>query len=147
MGVGIDPFLELSSHSPIPKQPVGVCLLLLSGRSWGHPFGQDFHNSASLFSLKVMNAGTMDTPMFTISTPKLKQSGKDKKKEREMGGKPVVWDTQCLPVNNSKLAWSSHPDPAPGPSPKGPAQDRLGALRGGSPHSQESDSCLLPPCY
>lgn len=26
-----DPYLELSSHSPGPKQPVGVCLLLHSG--------------------------------------------------------------------------------------------------------------------
>lgn len=61
-----DPFLELSSHSPIPKQPVGVCSLLLSGSSWGHSPGQDFHSSASMFSFKVMNSSRMDIPIFTV---------------------------------------------------------------------------------
>ena len=58
-----DPFLELSSHSPIPKQPVSICSLLLSGSSWGHTPGQDF---GSTFSFKVTNSSTMDTSIFPV---------------------------------------------------------------------------------
>lgn len=107
---------------------MGVRLPILSRTAGDTLLGQDFHNSASPFGLKVMNSrhnGHTHIQNRNSNTPTAEQ------RRGEIAGKPTVWDIQGLPINSSKLAWSSPPLQAP-------------ALRGWTLGSKGRPSPLAP---